>query len=194
MKKYLALAAASLCAVAAAQPASAAVVIYHAANPGGAVTLTPAGPGAVSSGIGFDVLGAGAFTATFTFTNPFTPAAAQGSASFNFDPDVITFTSGVFSGGTSSFVVTPGPTGTAIQVDLASMSPGAHTLTLMGTLTPGVRGNSFARIGGSITLTDAAVPEPATWAMFILGFGAVGSFMRRRNAMVRNTRASLTFA
>jgi len=194
MKKYLALAAAGLCAATIATPASAAVVIYHASNPGGAVTLTPAGPGAVSSGIGFDVLGVGAFTATFSFTNPYTPAAAQGSASFNFDPDIITFTSGVFSGGLSTFVVTPGPTGTAIQVDLASMPAGPQTLTLMGTLTTAPRGNSFARIGGSITLTDAAVPEPATWAMFILGFGAVGSFMRRRNAAVRSTRASLTFA
>jgi hypothetical protein len=25
------------------------------------------------------------------------------------------------------------------------------------------------------------VPEPATWAMMILGFGMVGSAMRRRN-------------
>ncbi len=31
--------------------------------------------------------------------------------------------------------------------------------------------------GGS---TDAAVPEPATWAMMIAGFGAVGATLRRR--------------
>ena len=29
-----------------------------------------------------------------------------------------------------------------------------------------------------------AVPEPATWAMMILGFGGVGSLMRRRRAVV----------
>lgn len=28
-----------------------------------------------------------------------------------------------------------------------------------------------------------AVPEPATWAMFILGFGAIGATLRRRNAI-----------
>lgn len=28
--------------------------------------------------------------------------------------------------------------------------------------------------------TDAAVPEPATWAMMLLGFGAIGARMRRR--------------
>jgi len=36
----------------------------------------------------------------------------------------------------------------------------------------------------------AAVPEPATWAMMLVGFGAVGGTMRRRNA--RRTR--VTFA
>ena len=30
----------------------------------------------------------------------------------------------------------------------------------------------------------AAVPEPATWAMMIMGFGLVGSAMRRRNAVL----------
>lgn len=34
-----------------------------------------------------------------------------------------------------------------------------------------------------ITFSAAAVPEPATWAMMILGFGAVGSLMRRRLAL-----------
>ena len=32
---------------------------------------------------------------------------------------------------------------------------------------------------------DAAVPEPATWAMMIAGFGLVGGAMRRRTATVR---------
>jgi hypothetical protein len=31
-----------------------------------------------------------------------------------------------------------------------------------------------------ITISTAAVPEPATWAMMILGFGLVGAGMRRR--------------
>lgn len=29
---------------------------------------------------------------------------------------------------------------------------------------------------------SSAVPEPATWAMMLMGFGAVGYSMRRRNA------------
>lgn len=35
---------------------------------------------------------------------------------------------------------------------------------------------------GDLWATGGAVPEPASWAMFIFGFGAVGSAMRRRAA------------
>lgn len=33
---------------------------------------------------------------------------------------------------------------------------------------------------GGVSLSIAAVPEPATWALMILGFGLIGSAMRRR--------------
>lgn len=35
----------------------------------------------------------------------------------------------------------------------------------------------------SLTVSTAAVPEPATWAMMILGFGVVGYAMRRKTVM-----------
>jgi hypothetical protein len=31
-------------------------------------------------------------------------------------------------------------------------------------------------------VVNSAVPEPATWAMMLLGFGAIGFSMRRRRA------------
>lgn len=42
-----------------------------------------------------------------------------------------------------------------------------------------------------ISFTAAAVPEPATWAMMIMGFGAVAAGLRRRSAApaVRIARA-----
>ena len=198
MFKTLALAGAIAGAVAIAAPAHAATVVYGPGNPGGNVTLLPAGPGAVSKTIGFDVKGKnGAFTAIFNFANPYNPAVGQASASFNFDPDIITFTSGSFSGAGSSFstVFTLG-VGSSIQVDIASLAAGMQTLTLNGTLARGAgsSANSFARIGGSITLTGGAVPEPTTWALFILGFGAVGGFMRRRNVQIRTVKQAITFA
>lgn len=39
----------------------------------------------------------------------------------------------------------------------------------------------------------AAVPEPATWAMLVLGFGLAGGMMRRRAGRVRSARANVRF-
>ena len=40
----------------------------------------------------------------------------------------------------------------------------------------------FATAGGAVS---PAVPEPATWAIMTLGFGAMGFAMRRKNANTR---------
>jgi len=46
----------------------------------------------------------------------------------------------------------------------------------------GVSDGNFSDNGGSfeLTVSQAAIPEPATWAMMIVGFGLVGAGMRRR--------------
>lgn len=43
---------------------------------------------------------------------------------------------------------------------------------------PALEGQGF-----TITLLSSAVPEPATWAIMTIGFGAIGFAMRRRKAM-----------
>ncbi|RYD47999.1 MAG: PEP-CTERM sorting domain-containing protein, partial [Sphingomonadales bacterium] len=40
------------------------------------------------------------------------------------------------------------------------------------------------------SVSIAAVPEPATWALFILGFGAIGTALRRK----ASRRVALRFA
>ena len=52
------------------------------------------------------------------------------------------------------------------------------------------------RANGNITAMaiQAPVPEPATWAMLILGFGVVGGAMRRRAANAKAARTRLTYA
>jgi hypothetical protein len=52
------------------------------------------------------------------------------------------------------------------------LNAGTYTLHITGT-----RGENSQYTGG---IAFAAVPEPATWAMLLLGFGAVGFTMRRR--------------
>jgi len=45
--------------------------------------------------------------------------------------------------------------------------------------------NSFARINLDLINQVSAVPEPATWAMMLVGFGAIGGVMRRQRHQLR---------
>ena len=56
------------------------------------------------------------------------------------------------------------------------LEAGQYTLSING------NNNSTGSLGGTITIN--AVPEPGTWAMMLLGFGAAGYAMRRRRAPV----------
>jgi hypothetical protein len=61
-----------------------------------------------------------------------------------------------------------------------NIGAGTFTLNLLGN--PGTSSGSF---GGSVAFTAvaAAVPEPGTWAMMLVGFGAIGFSMRRRRSV-----------
>jgi hypothetical protein len=52
------------------------------------------------------------------------------------------------------------------------LEAGTYTLTING------ENRSTGSLGGTVTIN--AVPEPGTWAMMLLGFGAAGFAMRRR--------------
>ena len=52
------------------------------------------------------------------------------------------------------------------------LEAGTYTLTINGD------NRSTGSLGGTVTIN--AVPEPGTWAMMLLGFGAAGFAMRRR--------------
>ena len=71
-----------------------------------------------------------------------------------------------------------------------NFQPGNFTLNVTG------NNRGAGTLDGSVTVVNqiAAVPEPATWALFILGFGAIGSALRRRSGAVRVSKAKLNFA
>ena len=116
------------------------------------------------------------FTETLTFTNT-DPGEYVLSLVTTFAS--VSFTSAILTGPS-------GPINLAIQFNdptferwttpTVGLLAGQYTLTIMGTT--GVDG----QMGGHIDIR--AVPEPATWAMMLLGFGAVGFAMRRRRAPV----------
>ena len=129
------------------------------------------------------------FTSTISFLTPLGYNLTTASIGSNYtDPNLranIDFTSVTLNGvafniltiGQQEFrdlfnqVMIPGMVNTILVSGTAGTNGGKHkgaNATFAGTL-------SFA----------AAVPEPGTWAMMLLGFGAVGMGMRRRSRVLR---------
>ncbi|MFL6761108.1 MAG: FxDxF family PEP-CTERM protein [Sphingomicrobium sp.] len=61
------------------------------------------------------------------------------------------------------------------------LTSGPHTLFVNGSLAAGIANASYS---GTLNISPAAVPEPAAWALMLLGFGAIGMTMRRRQRPV----------
>lgn len=85
---------------------------------------------------------------------------------------------------------TPGPHGEAYYASAAQAIAAAAGYSATFTLTEAqnvqfyLRDNVLGDNRGGVSLAISAVPEPATWAMMILGFGVVGAAMRRRKTNV----------
>lgn len=57
------------------------------------------------------------------------------------------------------------------------------TLAASGSLYAMVNDTAYFNNGGAFSVEVGAVPEPASWAMLIAGFGLVGATLRRRRAV-----------
>ena len=118
------------------------------------------------------VITQGAFSEMFNFLTPvgynLTNATISTSALGGND---INFTSVLLNG--MAFTLSPSGVFEFGTMNNFSLLPGANnTITVNGTNT----GNTAF----SGTLVFAAVPEPATWGMMLLGFGVMGVSLRRR--------------
>ena len=182
MKKLVVGLLGAVAALGAASSANAAVMIV---NSGTTVDVT--GPTTLDGGLNFslgysDSGSSSPFIETLPWTNTLsgiygitlsTTAAVAGGAN---DVDI---TAAFLSGGSilGSLGLTPDGDNTDLNEDYslnALLGSGTYTLTIQGT-----RGTTGS-FGGNVAFTAAAVPEPATWAMMLFGFGAVGFAMRRR--------------
>jgi len=176
MRRLLLAAAGAVALVGAATNANAASVIIGP-TPG---SLTPP----ASALFGADVTGGPtAIDDTFTFAIAGAPGMTDsqvstlllnGSQNINF--------SSITLDGIYSFVKTstdPAPETWALLTP-AILATGTHTITVMGNLL-GPNGS----YSGTINVQAVrGVPEPATWAMMLLGFGAMGLSIRRRQKPV----------
>jgi hypothetical protein len=184
MRKTLIKLAASGAAIAMAAPASAATTIDFETTTTGAATTPGTSIGSIYSSLGI------------TFSNAVFYQCGGGCPA----PDTGTFISGAgfgtftatFSNLTNafSFANVSASSGTARAFGAAgnllqSISFSAFPATFHFNVS-GIKSVSFAPAGGygvdnfAFDNPTPAVPEPATWAMMILGMGAVGFAMRRR--------------
>jgi hypothetical protein len=164
MRNILFAAAAAATLLAAAPIANAATVLNF--------TFSPDGKSAVAA---FNSNGSGTtFSDTYTFTLPAGFAStALTSAAVNGMTDTA-FSSVVLNGNTLA-------TNSSGAIDLKSLlnvavNPGANTLIVNGT------SGGLYSYGGNISFAKltAGVPEPASWALMIAGFGGLGAALRAK--------------
>src|SRR5262249_25478386 len=71
-------------------------------------------------------------------------------------------------------------------LDTAHVTAGPHVIHVKGQVfsTGPIGSTRAASYGGTVNVEAMAVPEPATWALMIAGFGGAGAMMRRRRQAV----------
>ena len=142
--------------------------------------------GSVSGTIGRAGIGSGIFTDIYRFI---VDADGTGSGSistslsgFDSNVDFLTVTINgmdvpIFNQGT--------------DVEFAGISGVMITAGMLNELVISGSSNGNGSYGGQITFTPSApIPEPATWAMMLIGFGGLGYTMRR----ARKTSTRIQFA
>jgi hypothetical protein len=139
---------------------------------------TASRPGFGSTGNFGAVLGGGSYSASFAASSLFSFVIGSldtyNSLKLTFDDGSSSlYTGGAIIGG---LPFSSGSTGSSTSNGLVTFNTGSG---------PRIVGATFTSTGNSFEFDNLAsngVPEPATWALMILGFGAVGGALRRRNA------------
>jgi hypothetical protein len=144
------------------------------------LTLTPTGGGNFTSPIGAAVTGAGGsgFNDRFLFTlaNPGTADSTLTTIVLSGINNIDFAVGGVLLDDLFPFAVTLGGS-SPDQATLTAVGIGAgpHFIRVTGTIAPTSGGGSY---GGVLNI--GPIPEPATWAMMIVGMGMVGFGLRMR--------------
>lgn len=116
----------------------------------------------------------GSFTDIGTFTLPTGIAAGSITTNFDFDEsNNIDFDTVTLNG--VKFDLSPTGQFESGHINNQPVTSGTQTLVVTG------KSGGNGSFGGTISFELAsAVPEPAAWALMIMGFGGVGAALRRR--------------
>lgn len=161
--------------------------------------LVPVGPTLITPSTPSDSF-AGAMNCTTvespcTFMNSYTFTTPANTSSVNVSVNSvdgvpmtdINFTNIILNNGTSNtgtFSVTNGTVDTAALLGATLIAGATNTLTIFASAAnPGAVDANFG-LTLAFTPTASGVPEPATWAMMLVGFGAAGYSLRRRKRVV----------
>jgi hypothetical protein len=146
------------------------------ATPGNNASCAPLFQG-LATGTGTSSFGSFTYSHTACTTGATGPVTGTYLIDFNFDQF-----SGSFSG-TSAATSTPGLFDLVFAYNILGgtgrFAGGTGSFNQIGTVD--VRGGPPSRL----SLNFSAVPEPATWAMMLFGFGAVGYSMRSRKTVYK---------
>ena len=185
MRKFI-YAAVGAAALATASMASAAVTVTSSTNLTDPNPCCGAAPGntAVSTIDGTTTITFGLNPTGNSFTSAFTFMTNEVAGFYNIlvgtSTDGTVFNNVTVTGGGTTTTFAPPPATVIQRFNIPLLANTAYTLSIGGTST-----NSAAAMSGNITIHQVnAVPEPATWAMMLLGFGAVGMVLRRRRRPV----------
>jgi len=183
MRSFIALA---IAAVGIGAPATAAVTYTNYAlnftNGTTYVFPTPAvAPGEYQDIFSFSLANAATFSGSLT-TQSLVNANGQYVSNLTFGnslPSDGVFLTGGSLPGSLNFAEPTTSNGTSTE-NLAStlLGAGAYKLTVNYTVNAADAGHAATYAGPVFAASIAAVPEPASWALFIVGFGAVGAGLR----------------
>lgn len=174
MRKYVALAAGLAGLAVAASPAQAATFVVTVTDPS-----TTYGNNNVTCA---DLSSSCSFTDTFTFDpSGYELVSATITSVATSDANDIDFTS-VMLNGVSFNLLTGGLLNPSSSVEFGTL---LNQALVAGTNTLTVEGQGRGAYSGVLSFSfrnQNAVPEPGTWAMMLMGFGATGFALRRRRS------------
>ena len=173
MKKLILAASVAVALLAAAPAAYAATTLTQLDQP----SLDAFG----TSDFGAIITTAGVFTDHFTFTTSGLNDASSfvGTISLANGNKDIDFSS-IDLDGLFFFTKSSGDPSERWDLSNAVIGAGAHSINVHGTVVTTGSNLNAASYSGTLNLSPVAVPEPATWALMIVGFGGVGATIRAR--------------